>query len=65
MSEEVKRLHELLHEKNRYLVEGESLIYIKDGKMAILHSDEESLSRIDGKVPVELIVLLHDLMEEA
>jgi hypothetical protein len=44
----MNRLQQLLHNGNEFLLDGETLVYLKDNEVIALHNDGETLTETKG-----------------
>lgn len=58
------RLDELISSNKGYLKDGETLIYVKDGKMIATWNDDEYLCEVNGEVNEKLQAFLDWLYDD-
>ena len=59
-----ERLHKILKNKDQFLLNGETIIFIKDGNMIANWSDEEALHEVNGNINKRLEWFLDWLYDE-
>lgn len=59
-----ERLHEILINKNQFLLDGETIIFIKEGNMIANWNDGESLCEVNGSINHRLEWFLDWLYDE-
>lgn len=60
----MNRLSELLHKKDEFLRDSETLIYVCNGEMIARHHDGENLFEVSGEANAKLIGFLNWLQED-